>query len=93
MKNDKNGKPVSISFNNLQSRPQRYLETRAPDPSCLGKEGIEKFREEFVEAFTALAEAVPDAKAMSRLMQSGVASRRRKMAKRLPRRRLVLASV
>ncbi len=92
-KSSRNGELIGISFHGLQSRPQTYLEHRAPDPSCLGAGGIEKFRQEFIEAFSELAEAVPDIKMMSRLMKSGAEVRRRKMTERSLRRRRATVSV
>jgi hypothetical protein len=77
----KNGQPIGISFNDLQSREQAYLRCSAPDMTGLvngsRQATIENFKERFIEMFPNLAEEIPDTKTMQRLMQAGVKQRQK----------------
>jgi hypothetical protein len=75
-----------ICFLNLQSRAQSRLRNWAPSNSAeLDDETIERYRIEFLEGFSALADRIPDAKTMRRLMISAVNVRNARKAANQPK--------
>ena len=94
-KTNKNGKVISPSYNDLNSRLQNFLKHRSPDPCDLEIFEIQKFLETFQEQFLESdkpALAGLDAGAMRRLMKSAVAERHNLWARRKARRQMAPVS-
>ena len=86
----RNGKPIALSFNDLQSRTQSYLMNWSPDPDALSDGDVRAFAKEFLEMYPELRDAIKPENVVlvRRLMRSARTARQAAQAKRdLARRR------
>lgn len=79
-KYDKKGRPIGISFADLDSRQQNFLIKQAPDTTNLvngsRQIAISEFMKIFLEYFPELSESIENQATMQRLMQAGIKARK-----------------